>query len=171
MDAKRRSTYYQNQYYTQGNTAKKLQTVPKYPYEKEQDDRRQPVRVPKKRTKAQQGIDMFSLLVLTAAIAVTLYTCVEYLNVQTNISQMNKKIADLEGDLSKMQNQNRDTLAEINTNLDLNYIYQVATNELGMVYPESNQLILYESNTSGYVKQYKDIPEAENDTLLDKIMK
>lgn len=171
MEAKRRNTYYQNEYYTQGNTAKKLQVVPKYPNEKEQDFIQQPVRVHKKKAKANQGIDMLSLLVLTAAIVVTLYTCVEYLRVQTNISQMNKEIASLESDLTKLLNENKDALSQINTNLDLNYIFQVATTELGMVYPDNNQLVSYESNYSGFVRQYSDIPEESKDTLLDKILK
>ncbi len=171
MEAKKRSTYYQNEYYTQGNTARKLQVVPKYPNEREQDFRQQPVRVPKRKLRANQGIDMLSLLVLTAAIVVTLYTCVEYLRVQTNIAQMNNEIASLESDLTKLLNENKDALSQINTNLDLNYIFQVATTELGMVYPDSNQLIPYESNLSGFVIQYSDIPEESKDTLLDKILK
>lgn len=171
MDARKRYTYYQNEYYTQGNAAKKLQVVPKYPNEKEQELVQQPVRLPKRKSRLNQGIDMLSLLVMTAAIVVTLYTCVEYLRVQTNISQMNKEIASLESDLTKLQNENKDALSQINTNLDLNYIYQVATNELGMVYPNNNQMISYESNPSGFVRQYSDIPEESKDTLLDKILK
>jgi hypothetical protein len=46
----------------------------------------------------------------------------------------------------------------------------VATNELGMVSPQNNQVITYDSNLSDYVRQYKDIPEENKDSLLDKII-
>jgi hypothetical protein len=32
-------------------------------------------------------------------------------------------------------------------------------NELGMIYPDRNQVITYDSTISEYVKQYKDIPQ------------
>ena len=46
----------------------------------------------------------------------------------------------------------------INTSLDLDYVYRVATEELGMVYPNKNQVILYNKTESEYVRQYEDIP-------------
>ena len=73
MEAKKQRYQYNN-YSTYGNTARKLQVMPGY---EEADDVR-PIRQPEKqkRSKPKQrlGIDLFSVLILTAAIAVTLYT-------------------------------------------------------------------------------------------------
>ncbi len=171
MDAGRKQNYNQREYYMQGNTARKLQVVPRYPDEEEQVYIERPVRRVRRKPKVQSGLDIFSLFILSAAIFITLYTCVGYLKVQSNITGMNSQIAVLESDLTKLQNENRNSLSQINTNLDLNYIYKVATNELGMVYPKNNQVITYDSNPSDYVRQYKDIPEENKDTLLDKLLK
>lgn len=40
----------------------------------------------------------------------------------------------------------------------LDDIYNVATNELGMVYAKKGQIIYYDSANEDYVKQYQDVP-------------
>lgn len=171
MDAGKQRYHYNNEYYMEGNTARELQVVPKYPEEEEQGFRKQPVREVRRNTRVNTSIDMFSLLVLTIAMVATLFTSIGYLKVQSNITQTNKQIAESESKLLKIQNQNSAALSKINTSLDLNYIYQVATNDLGMVYPDDNQVITYESTLSDYVKQYEDIPEETATTLLDGILR
>ena len=46
----------------------------------------------------------------------------------------------------------------ISTLVDLDYIYQVATEELGMTYASDDQVIYYDKSESEYVRQYEDIP-------------
>jgi cell division protein FtsL len=171
MEERKKRYYNHNVYSIEGNTARKLQAVPEY-QESQRPDRRQETRRKKqKRQELNTGMDIVSMLILTFAIVVTVYICLEYLSVQSNISEMNKEIVKLESDLIKKQNENASALSEIDTSLDLNYIYEVATNELGMVYPNDNQVIAYESNLSDYVRQHGDIPEVEEPTIIDKIMK
>ena len=55
--------------------------------------------------------------------------------------------------------ENRSLASKINTCTDLDYIYQVATEELGMVYPGEDQVIVYDRTESEYVRQYENIPE------------
>jgi len=169
MEAKKQRYQY-NDYSTYGNTARKLQVMPGYEEADDVKPIRQPERQKRRKPKQSLGIDLFSVLFLTAAIAVTLYTCIDYLKVQTQVTEQNKQIAQLEHRLVKLQNQNKDALAKINTSLDLNYIYEVATKELGMVYPNENQVITYKSNLSDYVRQYEEIPEENSTSLLDKIL-
>ena len=45
--------------------------------------------------------------------------------------------------------------------MDLDHIYDVATKELGMVYANKNQILLYDKTESEYVRQYEDVPEHE----------
>ncbi len=170
MEAKNKRYQY-NDYTTYGNTARKLQVIPDYEESGDLEPIRRPAREKRRKPKANTGMDLFSLFFLTIAIAVSLYTCVEYLQVQSGVTERNKEIAELERDLTKLQNQNKDALSKINTSLDLNYIYKIATTELGMVYPNENQVIPYESNLSDYVRQYEEIPEGNDTNLLDKILK
>ncbi len=167
---KKRQRYQQNNYTTYGNTARKLQVVPDYQNPEELEPIRRPAEKKRRKPKANMGIDLFSALFLTMAIAVTLYTCIQYLQVQSQVAEQKKEIAEMEHSLVKLQNQNKDALAKIDTSVDLKYIYEVATKELGMVYPDKNQVITYESNLSDYVRQYENIPEEADSTLLDKIL-
>ena len=55
------------------------------------------------------------------------------------------------------------------TSVDLDYIKDVAINELGMVYAREDQVILYENTTRDYVRQNGEIPKEES-TLMDQIL-
>ena len=46
----------------------------------------------------------------------------------------------------------------INTSVDLDYVYQVATGELGMVRARESQILKYDKAESEYVRQNEDIP-------------
>jgi cell division protein FtsB len=78
---------------------------------------------------------------------------------QTQVSQMNKEIIRLENELTVLTNENDAAYEAIDTALDLNYIYQVAVEELGMVYPNKNEVITYKTSSTDYVRQYEDVPE------------
>ncbi|BCJ95273.1 hypothetical protein acsn021_28420 [Anaerocolumna cellulosilytica] len=174
MEAKRRN-FQTNPYTVHGTAARRLEVLPDYQDgEGAAPDRgplRQPVKKPKRRAKAKPGIDLFGILILTVAIGITFYTCVEYLGVQANTTKMNNEITNLERELLKLQNQNDAALSKVNTSLDLSYIYQVATEELGMMYPDSDQILKYKSNLSDYVRQYGEVPEIEAESLLEKFLK
>ena len=170
MAAKSRRYQYNNDS-IDGNNARKLQIIPEYGESEELEPINQPARKKRRKPKTDIGIDLFSVFFLTIAIVVTLYTCIEYLQVQSGLTEQSKEIAELEHNLVKLQNQNKDALSKLNTSLDLNYIYEVATKELGMVYPKDNQVITYESNLSDYVRQYEEIPEENSTSVLDKILK
>lgn len=174
MEAKKRN-FQTNQYTVQGTAARQLNVLPGYQdgegLQPERVPSRQPVKRPKRRAKVKPGIDLFGILILSVAIGVTFLTCIDYLGVQADIVKMNNEITSLERGLLKLQNQNDADLSKINTSLDLNYIYQVATNELGMVYPDSDQVINYKNNLGRYVRQYSEIPEGEAESLLEKFLK
>ena len=68
-------------------------------------------------------------------------------------------IETIEKELEFLKSENDALETRINTSLDLDYVYRVATEELGMVYPNKNQVILYNKTESEYVRQYEDIPK------------
>jgi hypothetical protein len=84
---------------------------------------------------------------------------------------MNSKITSMERELTKLQNKNNDTASEIKSNLDLNYIYKVATKDLGMVFPDKNQVITYKGTLSDYVRQFKDIPKDDSKNIINEFIK
>lgn len=143
--------------YINGNTARKLSAVPDI--RREEETRRQPkphIR-PHRQPRGMQTISFTSLLVLAAASIATVYVCVEYLKLQYDVSAMDKNIISMEKELTAITKENDAEYDAINTAYDLDYVYRVAVEELGMVYPRDNTVITYESGGVDYVRQYEDM--------------
>lgn len=72
---------------------------------------------------------------------------------------MEKDIVSMEQNLAAIRNENDAAYEQINTVYDLDYVYNIAVNELGMVYPNNNEVILFEKADESFVRQYADIPK------------
>lgn len=144
--------------YETGSAARKLQ--PQW----EQDEVRRPRRVEQPevqpKVKVGQGIDLISALLLMCAIVATLFVCVNYLKVQSDVVQLNKSISSLEKEITSLEKEN-DALAAVleNEKYDPETIYQMAVGVLGMVHPNNNEIITYNNESEGYYRQYQDIPD------------
>ena len=92
---------------------------------------------------------------LTAIVA--FLTAVLLLWSQLNAS--NKKVASLKETYQELQTDNDNREALLYASVDAKQIYQIATQRLGMSYPEKHQVITYHKTESGYVAQYEDIPQ------------
>ena len=155
MEDRRR---YINTGYENGSAARKLQ--PQW----EQEEIRRPRRVEQPevqpKVKIGQGIDLISALFLMCAIVATLFMCVNYLKVQSDVVQLNKSISSLEKEITGLEKEN-DALAAVleNEKYDLETVYQMAVGVLGMVYPNNNEVIYYNNESEGYFRQYQDIPD------------
>ena len=68
-------------------------------------------------------------------------------------------IEDLELKLENLKSENDALQTRIDTYVDLDHVYKVATEELGMVYANKDQILLYDKTESEYVRQYEDIPK------------
>ena len=100
----------------------------------------------------------FVLFVSAAALAVV-GICVQYLGLQTSITRRIDKIQELQGNIADLRRENRALETDIETYYNLDRIYAIATQELGMVYADPAQVIVYDKTESEYVRQYDDIPE------------
>jgi cell division protein FtsL len=143
--------------YIDGNAARKLSAVPDI--RREEPAKRQPehIRQPQRQPRAMHGISFASLLVLTAASIATVYVCIEYLKLQYEVNTMDKNIISMEKELTAVTHENDAAYEAINTAFDLDYVYHVAVEELGMVYPQNNTVITYKSSGTDYVRQYEDM--------------
>jgi len=99
------------------------------------------------------------VIMLTVAAVCVLSICVNYLHVQSSITSRIYNIEKLEREIEQLKAENDALSVRINTGVDLNYVYQVATEELGMVYANRDQVLLYDRTESEYVRQYEDIPK------------
>lgn len=105
------------------------------------------------------GIDALSLTALLLASGVTLWLCFSYIQLQTEINTHISSIEKKSSELEKLKSENDALQSSIDTSVDLNEVYRVATQELGMVYADQDQVITYSKTESGYVRQYEDIPQ------------
>lgn len=118
-------------------------------------------RAAKRRENRALQMDFPYLMMLTFATVAALYICCSYIKVQSSITAGMRNIRLQEEALEALKSENDSLQTEIYTNIDLDHIYDVATNELGMVYADRNQVIRYKKTESEYVRQYADIPGAK----------
>ena len=168
--ARRENRYRDSQYnrrrttiaYTEGNTVRvaRPEEIPgrrERTYKEEREQQRRKARIRRNRDKALQMSPSFVLFMALAAICV-LFVCVHYMQVQTSIISTMAEIEEKEQELEALKADNDLLAAEIRTNVDLDEIYRVATEELGMVRPADDQILYYEKTESEYVRQYESIP-------------
>ncbi len=105
-----------------------------------------------------QKLNVPSLVAMGAAAVAVVLLCANYLQIQSGITSSQKSISQLESQLQSLRTDNSALENRISTLVDLDYIYQVATEELGMTYASDDQVIYYDKSESEYVRQYEDIP-------------
>ena len=156
-------------YYVQGNTVRELEPQPVRRERKEQTpERRDPkeIRRQKRRREAVRRNQtkalaigkgqLFFMALCTLAFAAM---AVLYIGVQSQITTSMNEISSLESTVSDLKAQNDETYKNLSTSLDLDYIKEVAINELGMHYADEDQIVYYSVEKSSFMDQYLDIPE------------
>lgn len=96
---------------------------------------------------------------LAVASVVCLVLCIYYLSIQAQIKGAQSNIKSLSSEISTLTTENEALDYQVNSYVDIDYVYQVATEELGMVQANGSQVLLYDRSDSEYVNQIKDIPE------------
>lgn len=97
---------------------------------------------------------------VASAVFIMVAACIAMLYMETRISNQQNNINNLETELEAIQNDNAAYKMTLDNMYTIDDIYDIATNELGMVYAKKGQIIYYDSADEDYVKQYKDVPEA-----------
>ena len=155
---------YYSEYETIGNTARKL-NIADAPYT--DNDVKTATDIQKHRQpKLRHDMDLFTVLVLTAALVAAVYLCVGYLKVQSDIVQMKKHIITLESELENINDLNEVLCMKVNSAVDLEYIYDVAVNELGMVFSNENDVVNYTRSYNSFVRQYEVVERSDESNLL-----
>lgn len=105
------------------------------------------------------GIDLFSAVLFTASLVCILVFALGYLTLSARITEAKTDVSALTREYNELKTDNDGLYAEIDASVDIGYVYETAVTELGMVYPDDNQIVTYELEKEGYVKQYMDVPE------------
>ncbi|HCD42995.1 MAG TPA: cell division protein FtsL [Lachnoclostridium sp.] len=159
MAARKNMRPYGSPTYVQGNAVRKAMPV-EMPVRTPEEKRRPSVnhQVRRNREKALQ-MDLPYVIMLTIAAVCTLCLCVNYLHLQSSITANIHGVELLEAKLEHLKTENNALEMNINTSVDLDHVYKVATEELGMVYANKDQILHYDKTESEYVRQNEDIPK------------
>ena len=153
----------------EGNTARKLE-VREERYYRRQERPEEPRAYRVERDQKIQYTTVIYMLFLTVAAAMVLWSCVNFLQLQAESTSRVKNIAALETELEDLKKENDDNYTRIMTSVDLDYIRDVAINELGMVYADEDQVILYDGGTKDYVRQSQEVPKDKKNSLVDQLL-
>jgi len=148
--------------YQYGNAARKLAAAPEIrpynPARREYEERKEQERKARRREiRRNNRVNLVYTTALVVCAAVVFFICYQYLNLQADIKANSETVIELQEQLNSLKAENNSYEAEINASIDYNEIYDTAVNELGMIYPNRNQVINYDSHESEYVKQFKDV--------------
>ena len=99
------------------------------------------------------------VLFLTAAMVVTGFALIGYIQMESSITTSVKAVSAKESELNALKTENDEALSRIETSIDLEEIRRIAITELGMTYAGEGQIIEIPSEGSDYVRQYADIEQ------------
>ena len=155
--------------YVQGNAVKRLQEVPQRTDLPEIQERRRLAQKRKQKsavpvTPAKQVVSRQAqrnrekamamnkgfVLFLTAVSIAVLFTCINYLQVKSEITASMKNVANLKED-------NDAYYSQVTSAVDISEIKKKAIGELGMKYPSEDQIQTYTTEGNSYVRQYQDV--------------
>lgn len=153
-----------NMYYVDGSAARKLEQAPARRTDREvhrnPNTNQQVRRRPSEKAQNALAFNMKYTIFVTASLVIMALACIAVLYMESRISLQQANINDLETQLEVIEEENAAYRLSLESMYTLDEIYDVATNELGMVYAEKGQIVYYESADEDYVKQYQDVPEA-----------
>ena len=111
--------------------------------------------------KKAKSIDAGYVFFLAVISSVAVAMCVHYLQLKSQITTQTKQIAVMESNLSQLKADNDALYNSVLASVDLEYVKNVAMNELGMDYPKQNQIYQFDTAGNSYVRQYRSVPGAE----------
>lgn len=99
------------------------------------------------------------VLFLIAAMLITGMVLINYVQLQSQITNNVETIAGLESTLNSMKLENDEEYSKIASSINLEEIKRIAIGELGMTYASQGQIVTYTNEGSDYVKQLAEIPQ------------
>ena len=152
-------------YYVNGSTVRQMEAQPirqprpdrrKIEENKKRKSRRNAVKRNRERAlHMSRGYVAF----LSACVVVVALSAVSLIQIQSQVTQRMEHIAALESQITDLKADNDARYKEIVTSVDLEYIKDVAINQLGMNYATAEQLIYFTVDNQNFMDQYGDIPE------------
>ena len=124
----------------------------------EQERRRQQKAQAERNKERVMRIDIRFMLLLVGVSILLFFSCMFYLQKSALLGEKSRAVAALEVELNDVTDANIAARERIDSTIDLEMVYTVASTKLGMKYADTSQIIYYKSTGGDYVKQYAPIP-------------
>jgi len=95
---------------------------------------------------------------LVTAMLITAMVLINYIQLQSQITNNVEQISYLESQLNDLKLANDEEYSRITSSIDIEEIKRIAIGELGMNYALEGQIVTYTNECSDYVKQVAEIP-------------
>ncbi|MBR1743755.1 MAG: hypothetical protein IJ733_18195 [Lachnospiraceae bacterium] len=158
--------------YVYGNTVRKVQSVPfvqNEPGANTVPDRRREIRPERRERQYQErkpvklpGISGRAFLFLSTMLTSVVVLGFTYLSAKNTVAKQKSEIVSLQSEIAEMKEQNDEMNQNIINSVNLADIYKIATEKLKMVHAGKNQIYTYSNKKSNMVKQYANIPGADD---------
>lgn len=162
-------------YYIDGSTVRKIEYSSAEPARRTREPERrrksEPEQVPARKAKPQSTprvsrrqqdrswVDELKYgIFMSVVIGCAVVMCSVFLKLKADVKDAKNTVSSLESELSEQQDANAEYSSGLDSMTDLQEIYKIATEELGMVYSEPGQTVYYSQNSDDYVVQYKNVP-------------
>lgn len=152
-----------NSSYVHGNAALQLEPLEKE--RKRKKTKKSKLHVVKKKptkdlyTKSQIVRNRMALTITLVALMAVSMSLIRFLELQATVSLRAAQVNELEEKYVTMKADNDLEQVRINSSIDYDKIFEVAVNDLGMVYANKDQVIVYNSEKMEVVKQLSSIPD------------
>lgn len=159
ISANRREIYRENNTYSydtyvSGSTAHRLDVQRQL----EEEPRRRLSHETRKNREKARHMSFGYVAFLIAAFGTCAFMLINYIQLQSELTNRTKVVAALESELNTMKLTNDETYSRITSSIDLEEIKRVAIGELGMTYAEEGQIITYGSVANDYMRQVNENP-------------
>lgn len=155
-----RRNYRQNasQRYVYGNVVSNPEYDPRRHHEEPEKRKRTSRQVRQNRRNALHMSSGY-VVFLTMAAVLALVICVNYVRLQSRLTESSKHITVMQEELTQLKEENNTRYNAVMDSVNLEEIREKAQTDLGMVYAAAGQVVEYKKPSTDYVKQYENIPE------------
>jgi len=126
-------------------------------YEQRRERRRQSAAVPARREEHEQSASVFSVFLALFMMILLTVSVIGYVQLMSNVTVTSNNISSLETQIKNLKTENDQKYEEITSSINLDEIKEVAINELGMKYADSDQIVTYNNDSDDYVHQVQEV--------------
>ena len=98
------------------------------------------------------------VLFLAIMSFLTVLMCVQYLRLKETITAQTRVNNSLMSELNNLRSENDALLENVTNSIEWDHVNDVAINEMHMKYATEDEVVWYNTESSGYVRQYLDVP-------------